>query len=368
MKNIFKFYLLVFFLIFNLNSNHIYAKKIVGKAAIIIDYSTQEVLFESNADTLNYPASLTKMMTLYIVFDLLDKKQLSWDTKMKVSSFAASKPSSKLYLKAGTYIKVKDATMALIIKSANDVATVVAEHISGSEKDFAKLMNKYAKQIGMNKTTFKNASGLPNRGQLTTVRDMAKLSHALIKNFPEKYKLFKSEKFVWKDKTYKTHNKLMKKYDGADGIKTGYISDAGFQLAFSAVKKDKRLIGIYFGGDSSKQRNQTLKFLMDKEFTELGIINNKKIEKKVTNNKKSVSKNYLIVVGTFKYKKNAEKHLNLIKKKYPKTTSNKEAYVALIKSNGKHLYESRFRYFTKKDAKVACSRLKKYKRDCFIRG
>ena len=301
-------------------------------------------------------------MTLYIVFDYLDKNKLTWKTKMKVSEIAASRSRSKLYLEKDSSINVRDAVMALIVKSANDVATVIAEHIAGTERDFAKLMTKYAKQIGMNKTTFKNASGLPNRGQLTTARDMSKLSYSLIKNFPEEYKLFKKESFIWKDKTHKNHNKLMKSYEGADGIKTGYIQASGFQLAFSAVRKEKRLIGIYFGGDTGKQRDKSLAFLMNKEFEELNI-NTKEVKKNLPN-----PGNYKIVVGTFKYKKNAEKHLKLIKHKYPKTTSNKDALIALIKSNGKQLYESRFQYFTKKDAESACARLKRYKRDCFIRG
>ena len=154
----------------------------------------------------------------------------------------------------------------------------------------------------------------------------------------------------------------MKSYEGADGIKTGYIKASGFQLAFSAVRQNKRLIGIYFGGDTGKQRDKSLAFLMNKEFEELNI-KIKKVEAKKQN-----TGNYKIVVGTFKYKKNAEKHLKLIKKKYPKTTFNKDSLVALIKSNGKQFYESRFQYFTRKDARLACSRLKKYRRDCFIRG
>ena len=335
-----------------------------------MDYETKEVLFEVNADTLNFPASLTKIMTLYIVFDYIHKDKLSWQTQLKVSKFAASESPSKLYLEEGTSISVEDAVMALIIKSANDVATVVAENISGTEKEFAQLMTSYARNLGMNKTTFKNAHGLPNRAQMTTARDIAILANALITNFPNEYKLFSKTKFIWKNKTYKTHNKLMLSYEGADGIKTGYIRASGFQLAFSAVRKNKRLIGVYFGGDTGKQRNKSLAFLMDRSFKKL------KIEK--TNNQKTVTSkkidvntsknNYIVVVGTFKYKKNAEKHLKLIRKKYPKTTNNKEATVTLIRSNGKQLYESRFQFFSKKDAKLACSRLKKYKRDCFIRG
>lgn len=353
-----KIFVFLYFIIF---SNLVFAKK----AAIIIDYDSKAVLFEVNADTLNYPASLTKMMTLYIVFDYLDKNKLTWNTKMKVSKIATSRSPSKLYLELGSTILVEEAVMALIVKSANDVATVVAEHISGSEREFAKLMTNYAKKLGMSKTTFKNASGLPNKAQMTTARDISKLSHAMIYNFPNKYKLFSEEKFVWKNKTYKTHNRLMQSYEGADGIKTGYIKASGFQLAFSAVKKNRRLIGIYFGGDTGKQRNQRLGFLMDKAFSKLKIKKEKIITLKIKEPKQG---NYKIVVGTFKYRKNAEKHLSLIKKKYPKTTSKKEAKIVVIKNGGKQFYESRFQFFSKKNAQNACMRLKKYKRDCFIRG
>ena len=338
------------------------------KAAIVIDFDTKEVLFEVNADTKNYPASLTKIMTLYILFDQIEKGLLTYDTKLKVSKIASSRSPSKLYLEAGSYIKVEDAIMALIIKSANDVATVVAENISRTEKDFAKLMTRYARNLGMANTTFKNASGLPNRAQLTTARDISILSHALISNFPEEYKLFSKQNFTYNGKTYKTHNKLMLNYEGADGIKTGYIKASGFQLAFSAVRNNKRLVGVIFGGDTGKQRDRSLKIIMDKEFAELGI--NKK-EKKSTivkkETKKTKTNSYSIVVGTFKYRNNAEKQLKLIKSKYPKTTTAKKANIVLIKVSGKQLYESRFENFTKKEAYAACKRLKKYNRDCFVR-
>ena len=365
MKKPLIFIKLLFFIALIVSATSLFAKK----AAIIIDYDSKEVLFEVNADTPNFPASLTKIMTLYITFDYLHKNKLSWNTSLKVSKTAASRSPSKLYLEEGSSILVEDAVMALIIKSANDVATVISEHIGGTEREFAKLMTKYAREIGMNKTTFKNASGLPNRAQMTTARDIAKLSHAMISNFPEEYKLFSHEKFVWKGKTYKTHNRLMQTYEGGDGIKTGYIKASGFQLAFSAVKQNKRLIGIYFGGNTGKQRDQRLTFLMNKSFNKLNIQTNKtNATKQIIKVDKKNKNKYKIVVGTFKYKKNAEKHLKLIKKKYPKTTKTKEAKVTLIKSNGKQLYESRFQFFSKKDAQKACSRLKKYKRDCFIRG
>ncbi len=356
--------LIPIFVFLILSSSVTFAKK----AAIVIDFDTKEVLFEVNANTKNYPASLTKIMTLYILFDQIEKGLLTYDTKLKVSKIASSRSPSKLYLEAGSYIKVEDAIMALIIKSANDVATVVAENISGTEKDFAKLMTRYARNLGMANTTFKNASGLPNRAQLTTARDISILSHALISNFPEEYKLFSKQNFTYNGKTYKTHNKLMLSYEGADGIKTGYIKASGFQLAFSAVRNNKRLVGVIFGGDTGKQRDRSLKIIMDKEFAELGI--NKK-EKKSTivkkETKQTKTNSYSIVVGTFKYRNNAEKQLKLIKSKYPKTTTAKKENIVLIKVSGKQLYESRFENFTKKEAYSACKRLKKYNRDCFVR-
>ncbi len=341
------------------------------KAAIVVDYDTGDVLFEKNADTKNYPASLTKIMTLYIVFDYINKGKLDYDDDMLVSSVAASRSPSKLYLEQGSTIKVKHAVNALIIKSANDVATVVSEKISGSEREFAKLMTKYAKDLGMNDTTFKNASGLPNRAQLTTARDIYKLSYALIKNFPEEYKLFSNTSFKWKGKVYKTHNKLMLKYEGADGIKTGYIKASGFQLAFSAIRNNKRVIGVYFGGDTGKQRNERLEFYMNSAFKKLKVENStiKKVNKiKDIKKQNSVNKNkYSIVVGTFKYRKNAEKQIKLIKNKYPVSTKDKQAEIVFIEVSGKQLYESRFKDFTKKDAYQACKRLAKYGRDCFVR-
>ena len=363
-KNLFLLIFLNSILILSFSSN-----LIAKKAAIVIDFDTEEVLFEINADTRNYPASLTKIMTLYIIFDYIKKGKLTNDSQLSVSSVAASRSPSKLYLETGSSIKVKDAVNALIIKSANDVATVVAENISGTEKEFAILMTSYAKNLGMNNTTFKNASGLPNRAQLTTARDIAKLSHALISNFPDEYKLFNQTKFSYKGKTYKTHNKLMLSYEGADGIKTGYIKASGFQLAFSAVRDDKRLIGILFGGDTGNQRNKSLKIIMDKEFAELNItsiVNEKKIVKQES--KKIETDSYSIVVGTFKYRNNAEKQIKLIKNKYPVSTRDKKSNVVLIKVSGKQLYESRFENFSKKEAYDACKRLEKYNRDCFVRS
>ena len=194
MRYFFKILLLIFFII--LSFSKVYAERVVGKAAIIIDYQTNETLFEVNADTPNYPASLAKMMTLYMTFEALENGILTLNQKLKVSDVAASRSPSKLYLKPGSTISVEDSIMALITKSANDVATTISETLADSEKEFAKKMTRKARELGMMNTTYKNASGLPNRAQLTTARDTAILSRALISNFPNYYKLFKFIKSI----------------------------------------------------------------------------------------------------------------------------------------------------------------------------
>ena len=365
-KNFFlRYNLIIIFITFIIISNPVGAKK----AAIIIDYETNNTLFEVNADTLNYPASLAKMMTLYMVFEAIENKKLTWDQKLKVSTTAASRSPSKLYLEPGTYISVEDAVMALVIKSANDVATTISEALANSEREFAKKMTAKAREIGMKNTTYKNASGLPNRAQLTTARDTAILSAALIKDYPEYYKLFKKEKFVWKGKSYKGHNKLLRSYDGADGIKTGYIYASGFQLAFSAVRNDRRLIGIYFGGDTAKHRDNTLRFLMDKGFNKLKDDKLKIVKKtEVESTSEQLTINiYKIVVGTFKYEKNANRQIKIVKSIFPEILENKESLITSREGEARIWYETQFLSFNKKEANEICSLMKKNKIDCFVK-
>ena len=196
-------------------------------ASFVINENTKRIYHNTNADTRNYPASLTKIMTLYMIFDALKYKKISMNTKFKISKRATRQPPSKLNLTAGSKITVKNAIFALITKSANDVATVVAENLGKSERNFAKLMTKKAKKLGMTRTIFKNASGLPNRGQLSTARDMATLGMAIRKNHPNFFKLFKTKSFVYKGIKYTNHNNLLGSYSGTDGIKTGYTNASG---------------------------------------------------------------------------------------------------------------------------------------------
>ena len=235
-------------------------------ASFIINENTKRIYHNTNADTRNYPASLTKIMTLYMIFDSLKNKKISMNTKFKISKRAARQPPSKLNLSAGSRITVKNAILALITKSANDVATVVAENLGKSEKKFARLMTKKARKLGMTRTTFKNASGLPNRGQLSTARDMAVLGMAIRKNHPNFFKLFKTKSFVYKGVKYTNHNNLLSSYSGTDGIKTGYTNASGFNLVASVERNGQRIIGVVFGGKKARSRDKHMISLLNKYF------------------------------------------------------------------------------------------------------
>ena len=235
-------------------------------ASFIINENTKRVYYTANADTRNYPASLTKIMTLYMIFDALKTKKISMNTKFKVSRRATRQPPSKLNLSAGSSISVKHAILALITKSANDVATVVAENLGKSERNFARLMTKKAKKLGMKRTTFKNASGLPNRGQLSTARDMATLGMAIRKNHSVFFKLFKTKSFVYKGTRYSNHNNLLGSYSGTDGIKTGYTHASGFNLVASVERNGQRIIGVVFGGKKARSRDKHMIKLLNRHF------------------------------------------------------------------------------------------------------
>jgi len=232
-------------------------------AAIIVDAGTGEVMFSRNAETRNYPASLTKMMTLYMVFEALDSGRLSPDQRLPVSAKAARQPPSKLGLKRGDSVRVSDAIPALIVKSANDVAVVIAEALAGDERTFAQVMTKRARDLGMRNTTFRNASGLPNRGQMSTARDMATLALALIQKYPHHYTSFSQRKFKWGKRTYRNHNKLLGNYAGTDGLKTGYIHASGFNLVTSVKRGERRLVGVVFGGRTGRSRDRHMRKLLN---------------------------------------------------------------------------------------------------------
>ena len=254
---------------------HVAANERVHKdkyAAFVIDAHTGTVLHRENASKSLHPASLTKMMTLLMVFDALDRGKLKLSDRVVISKHAASMIPSKLDLPPGSTIKIKDAIRALVVKSANDVAVAVGEKLGGSEQRFARLMTKKAKSLGMVRTRFVNASGLHDPRQVSTARDMAKLARVLLTRYGKHYHYFSSQAFTYRGKTYKSHNKLIKTYAGMDGFKTGYIRASGFNLVSSATRHNRRIIGVVFGGKSGNLRNEQMTILMDNAFKKVGHI------------------------------------------------------------------------------------------------
>ncbi|MGE5516166.1 MAG: D-alanyl-D-alanine carboxypeptidase [Bacteroidota bacterium] len=238
--------------------------------AIVLDHDSGNVLYAVNPDKRSYPASLTKVMTLYLLFDALESGKLRLDSTMPVSAHASAQAPSKLGLVPGDRISVEDAVLALVTKSANDVAVVISEALGGSESDFAELMTRKAHQIGMVNTTYRNASGLPNLGQISTPRDQATLARALIRTHGNYYHYFSTRQFRWRGQPITTHNRLMLRYPGADGIKTGYINASGFNLIASAKRDNRRLIGVVFGGDTAAWRDRNMAQILDKGFSRAG--------------------------------------------------------------------------------------------------
>jgi len=238
-------------------------------ASIVIDAGSGKVLHAANPDVRSYPASLTKVMTLFLLFDELESGRMHLDTPLPVSAHAAAQAPSKLGLRPGETISVRDVILALVTKSANDAAVVAAEGIGGTETEFAQMMTRKAQALGMTRTVYRNASGLPNPGQMSTVRDQAILARALINRHAGPYHYFSTRQFVWKGQTISTHNRLMLRYPGADGIKTGYIQASGFNLISSARRDDQRIIGVVFGGTSGTSRDNHMKDLLDRGFARI---------------------------------------------------------------------------------------------------
>ena len=235
-------------------------------ASIVVDAKTGKVLHQSNADARRYPASLTKMMTLYLLFEAMERNEMSMTTRLKVSERAAAQPPSKLGLKAGDTIAVKDAILAIVTRSANDVAAVIAENLAGTEVAFASRMTSTARSIGMRNTTFRNASGLPDSGQISTARDMATLGRAIQERFPEYYKFFSTRSFTWKGHKIGNHNRLLGRVAGVDGIKTGYTRASGFNLVTSVARDKRHVVAVVLGGKTGKSRDAHMASLIDKNF------------------------------------------------------------------------------------------------------
>jgi D-alanyl-D-alanine carboxypeptidase len=238
-------------------------------AAILVDAGNREVLYANGADLIRHPASITKIMTLFLAFDEIDAGRLRLTDRVPISRFAASQRPSRLGLPAGQSISVENAIRVIAVKSANDIAVAMAEKIGGTEANFAAMMTRKARSLGMRNTVFVNASGLPDKKHVTTARDIALLSSALIRTHPRDYAYFSQQKFEYEKLKFANHNKLLGKLPGMDGIKTGYTVDAGFTLAASAVRNGRRLIAVVLGEPSLAARDRDVTALLDTGFTVL---------------------------------------------------------------------------------------------------
>ena len=238
--------------------------------SIVVDANSGKILVADHADRILHPASLTKLMTLYLTFAAMRAGKIDDQTQLTVSRYATQAAPTKLNLHAGEHIRVHDAVLGLITRSANDAARVLAEGIGGSESHFADMMTEQAQRLGMTHTVFRNASGLPNPGQVTTPKDMAMLARAIITQFPEYYELFSTRSFNYRGVAFTNHNHLMEWYPGMDGMKTGYVAASGFNLVSSAVQGNTRLIGVVFGGRSAARRDRYMAGLLDRSFMEAG--------------------------------------------------------------------------------------------------
>ncbi len=362
-------------------------------AAIVIDADSGRILHEANADTRNHPASLTKMMTLYMLFEALEEKRFSLGQALPVSRRASGMPSSRLGLRRGTTITVENAILSLVTKSANDVAVVVAEALAGTEVEFARLMTKKAGALGMRRTTFRNASGLYNRRQLSTVRDMATLVQALIRDFPDYYGYFSVPSFTYEGRRHRNHNKLLRRYAGTDGVKTGYIAASGYNLAASARRDGRRVIAVVFGGRTSKSRDRHMVKLLDRGFRRLtdpiymaqgGVVDGqlappppKPLDVAVVRGQAagdaqarsvalSSERKYGVQVGAFYRYPPAEKAAEDAREKVPDLLANSRIAITYINGDRGRIYRARLIGLTKNDAKSACRELESLKTDCLV--
>ena len=246
------FFLILIFTFFNISN--LSALNSIATHAIIYDYETNEILYEKNAYEKTPPASTTKILTSYIVFDQIKKGNLKLNDKFRVSEKAYKKGGSSMFLETNTMVTVEDLLYGIIVQSGNDASIVVAENISGSERAFTDLMNEYATKIGMKNSNFVNSSGWPHPLHYSTMYDLAVLSKAIIRDFPDMYKIYSEKEFTYNNITQPNRNSLLELYEGTDGLKTGYVKDSGYGIVVSTLKKNRRIIIAVNGLESRKSR------------------------------------------------------------------------------------------------------------------
>ena len=365
-------------------------------ASIVVDAESGRVLMASNPDQIVHPASLTKIMTLYMTFDALKRGEIRLQQQHTVSSHAASMTPSKLGLRPGDTITTDQAILALVTKSANDAAVVLAEALSGTESEFGWAMTQRARALGMASTTFRNASGLPDMNQVTSARDMAVLALALLRDHPRHYRYFSTQEFIFRGQVHHNHNRLLGSYDGIDGIKTGFINASGFNLVASAQRDGRRLIGVVFGGSTSRSRDAHMASLLDDGFRSLGMypapaprqespwvqVAEQKTKPVAADSKKPTGKGpsaddlerqaidaaggrgWSVQIGVFKTQALAERANADALRRVPRHTSMAAANVSQVKTPEGKRFRARLAHLSATQARAICDELKKQKHAC----
>lgn len=370
-------------------------------SAFVAEIDSDRVLYQHNPDDLRHPASLTKMMTLYLVFEALAHGRISLQDPLWASRFGTAKPPSKLGLKVGDALTVEEGILALVTQSANDAATTLAEGLAGSEERFADIMTRKARQLGMRDTVFRNASGLPDPQQITTARDMYKLGKALIHDHPRYYRYFATDAFQFGARLFKNHNHLLGRYYGADGIKTGFIHASGFNLVASAQRNGNRLIGVVFGGKTAAQRDAHMEEILDDGFSQLdglppktylttleqmlpnapllkepeevasalmteryAAVTKATRERPTKTKQEKPSSAWQIRLGEFPQQRSAEQQLSQARRYTP--AAFRQAKVAISSHNrgGKKMYSAYLRGISRDEAQQACQVLKRKGVEC----
>jgi len=362
----------------------------------VIDAATGQVLAENHSEELHYPASLTKLMTLYILFDEIRHQRFTFNQEFPVSRHAASREPTKLGLRPGESISLRDLILGIVTQSANDAASVIAEGVAGSEAAFAERMSAQARALGMARTVFRNASGLPDRRQVTTAHDMAQLARALMRDFPEDYKYFSVRQFRYHGRIFRNHDRLIYRYAGMDGMKTGFTNAALFNLVSSAMRGDRRLIGVVLGSPSPAARDRKMTALLDRGFAtasppvavaardpslvttsdivatlspisraEAAVPRSGTIEAVALERK--VERHWAIQVGVFSRRADALRFASELASSNKEIALHHRRIEAHRRTGGHRLYRVQFVDLTRSAAAATCKALHRRRRDCFLR-
>ncbi len=334
----------------------------------LMNAATGEKIIAENSDVRRFPASLTKLMTLYVVFDHLKAGTLDLMDEVPMSTQACRMPSSKLYLRPGTKMTVEEAIKALVVKSANDVAFALAERVGGSDYEFVALMNQKAAELGMKDTIFYNPSGLPHRQQVSTAEDMAVLARAHLDNHSEFYHFFAERQFYFRGKRYKSTNRLLGKIEGLDGLKTGYTRAAGYNLVASQKIGPERIIGVVMGESSPIIRDQRMVELLNKQVptTEQVLEAERTLSRKRRKTRLQIYQ-WTVHAGTFRNRKQANKFMQDLKKNQPSFLSKvSNKLLNVVRRKRKHYTTQVGRFQSRQEAEGLCSALKEKSLSCSV--